>query len=589
MKTFILSFLGGLAALFVFFLLLPLAIIMSLASSHPKAEPARAAILSLDLRNSLNDQPAATGVGAFFAQQSFMQTLLKLNAAAEDPNIKGVYVRAAESDLGSSRAEELREAFLRLKKAHKFIIAHSQGFLASGPSAYRAVSSADELWMQPGSSFEVPGITFETLFYKNAFDKVHVAADIDQFYEYKNAADVYKQKGYTPAHAEAMTRVAESVWSHSIADIAADRSQDPAAMRKLLEASPYPAQQALNLKLVDKIGWPEEAADAAKARGKADLLEIADYKPPARSGKAVIAVVGGEGDIVTGKGGGANLLSVGQPEFASDTVSAELLELAKDSSVNAVVFRIDSGGGSATASDQIWRAVKRLQESGKKVVVSMGALAASGGYYSAVGADALVAERSTLTGSIGVFGGKFAIADGLRWLGVDPASVGVGGDFAAAYSTEKFTPSQRKKLDDSLQDVYDRFTSLVAEGRHMPIDKVKELAKGRVWTGEDALRLGLIDQTGDLIDAIDKAKALAGFKPEDRAEIRLNLKETSPLELVTKLMSGKSASLPPGEAAALQIMTGIVGEKRAAVLFEQYEHLAHESGAQLWTPPIIER
>jgi protease-4 len=588
MKTFILSFLGGVAALVVFFVLLPLALIMSFASSG-KPEPVKSAIIELDLRNAMNDQPAASGVGALFSQQSFIQTLLKLNAAAEDPNVKGVFVRAAESDLGSSRAEELREAFLRLKKANKFIIASSQGFLASGPAAYRAVSAADEIWMQPGSSFEVPGITFETLFFKDLFDKYKVTADIEQFYEYKNAADVYKQKTYTAPYAEAMTRLAESVWSHSVADIATDRKMAAPDMRKLLEASPYQAEQAVDLKLIDKVGWPEEAADAARARGKGELVEIADYTPPAKAGKLTIAIVGGEGDIVTGSGGATNVLSLGTPQFASDTVSAKLLALAKDDTVKAVVFRIDSGGGSATASDQIWRAVDRLKASGKKVVVSMGSLAASGGYYAATGADAIVAARSTITGSIGVFGGKFAIADGLRNFGINPASVGVGGSFASAYSTEKFTPDQRKKLDDSLTAVYTRFTTLVSQGRHMPIEKVREIAKGRVWSGEDARANGLVDENGDLIDAIDKAKQLAGFKPEDRADIRLDIDRTTPFELLTRVMSGKKAQVSTGEQTAFRALSAVFGERRAASVLSQVEHLSHESGAQLWTVPVIEQ
>ena len=587
MKTFILSFLGGVAALIVFFVLLPLALIMSFASSG-KPEPVKSAIIELDLRNSMNDQPAASGVGSLFSQQSFVQTLLKLNGAAEDPNVKGVFIRAAEADLGSSRAEELREAFLRLKKANKFIIASSQGFLASGPAAYRAISAADEIWMQPGSSFEVPGITFETMFFKDLFEKYHVTADIEQFYEYKNAADVYKQKTYTPAHAEAMTRLAESVWSHSITDIAADRKMAAPDMRKLLEASPYQAEQAVDLKLIDKVGWPEEAADAAKARGKGELVQIADYTPPTKSGKLTIAIVGGEGDIVTGGGGSTNVLSLGSPQFASDVVSAKLLDLAKDDTVKAVVFRIDSGGGSATASDQIWRAVDRLKASGKKVVVSMGSLAASGGYYAATGADAIVSTRSTITGSIGVFGGKFAIADGLRNFGVNPASVGVGGSYASAYSSDKFTPDQRKKLDDSLTAVYTRFTTLVSQGRKLPIEKVHEIAKGRVWSGEDAKANGLVDETGDLIDAIAKAKELAGFKPEDRAEVRLDIDQTPPFELLTKVMSGKKTGISTSEQTAFRALTSVLGERRAASILSQVEHLSHDAGAQLWTAPVFE-
>ncbi len=211
-------------------------------------------------------------------------------------------MRAAESGLESfPRAEELRQAFLRLKAKNKFIIAHSQGFLASGPAVYRAISAADEIWLQPGTTFETPGITFETMFLGGALEKLKVDPEIEQFYN-KNAADVYKQKGYTPAHARAMTELAASVWGHSIVDIAADRKTDPTTMRALLEASPYPAEEAAKLKLVDRLGYPEEAAAAAEKRAGGKLLPIHDYHPGSRGGRAVIAVVGGEGDIASPQG-----------------------------------------------------------------------------------------------------------------------------------------------------------------------------------------------------------------------------------------------------------------------------------------------
>jgi protease-4 len=587
MKTFLLTFLGGLAALFVFFVLLPIVLLLSFL---PSAEPpaARNAVLQLDMRGGWTDQPASDPVSALFSDTSFVEVLLRLNAAAEDPNVKGVFVRAAEMDLGSSRAEELREAFLRLKAKNKFIIAHSQGFLASGPASYRAISAADEIWMQPGVSFETPGITFETLFLGRAFNMLKVTPEIEQFYEFKNAADVYKQREYTPAHAEAMTALADSVWTHSIADIAADRKIDPAALRTVLENSPYQAEKALELKLVDKLGWPEEAADAAKARASdGNLIPIDEYVPPRRSGKAVVAIVGGEGDIVTGEGGPSGPLAVGSPVFASDRVAHELLDLADDRNVDAVVFRVDSGGGSAVASDQIWRAVKRLQEAGKKVVVSMGSVAASGGYYVATGADAIVANRSTITGSIGVFGGKFAIADGLRQIGVDPDEVRVGGDFASAYSTEKLTNSQRVKLHESLDAVYKRFTGLVAEGRKLPIEKVQEIAKGRVWSGEQAKANGLVDENGDLIAAINKAKVLAGFSADDKATIRLRLHRSSPFDLLTQAMV--QAKVSSGQRQMIETFGQVVGRDRAAAVLNQIGRMSQDQGAQVWTPPVIER
>lgn len=588
MRTFLLTFLGGLAALVVFFVLIPLVLIISFI---PSAEPVRVqnAVLELDLRKAGPDQPAADAINAVFSRTSFVEVLLRLNAAADDPDVKGVFIRAAETDLGSSRAEELRTAFLRLKAKKKFVIAHSQGFLAAGPSAYRAISAADEIWLQPGTSFETPGITFETLFLGGALEKLKVDPEIEQFYEFKNAADVYKQKKYTPAHALAMTELATSVWTHSIADIAADRKTDPATMRALMEASPYPAQEAAELKLVDRLGYPEEAAAEAEKRAGGKLLDIEDYHPTLRRGRAVVAIVGGEGDIITGKGGPAGITSLGTPVFASDRIADEMLDLAKNPAINAVVFRIDSGGGSAIASDQIWNAVNAMKAAGKKVVVSMGSMAASGGYYVAASADEIIANDSTLTGSIGVFGGKFAVADALRQFGVNPDQVRVGGEFASAYSAEKFTPTQRAKLLEGLQDVYDRFTGLVAKGRNMPLQKVQEIARGRVWSGEDAIKNGLVDKKGDLIFALGEAARLAGFKPEDGIDVRMTTHRTSPFELLTStMMQAKIAGVPEGQI--LEALGGVVGRDRAEAVLQQLRQIGGQpGGAQLWSPPIVER
>ena len=355
-----------------------------------------------------------------------------------------------------------------------------------------------------------------------------------------------------------------------------------------MEASPYTSERAVELKLVDRLGYPEEAVQAAKERAKGEIIEIADYSGRPRNGKAVIAVVGGEGDIVTGPGGTGDVLSIGTPMFASDRVAADLMEIAKSDDIDAVVFRVDSGGGSATASDQIWNAVKKVQASGKKVVVSMGSMAASGGYYVAASADSIIANRSTITGSIGVFGGKFAIADALREFGVNPDAVGVGGEYAGAYSSEKFTPAQKAKLQESLQATYDRFTRLVAEGRKLPLQKVQEIARGRVWSGEDALRNGLVNKTGDLITAIEEARNLAGFTAQDGVDLRMRIHETTPFDVIASAMTQAKA----GSAAEGQIMSalaGIIGRERAQALLSQIRAMGERPETRLWSPPIVER
>ena len=355
----------------------------------------------------------------------------------------------------------------------------------------------------------------------------------------------------------------------------------------MLEASPYQAPRAVELKLVDKLGYPEEAAAEARKLADGNLIEIAHYAPRMPRGKAVIAVVGGEGDIVTGRGGPPSLTSIGTPMFASDRVAAELDAIAEDKSINAVVFRVDSGGGSATASDQIWSAVKRVQASGKKVVVSMGSLAASGGYYVAASADSIVANRSTITGSIGVFGGKIAIGDALRQFGINSASVGVGGPYAGAYSADKFTPDQKTKLLESLQATYDRFTGIVAEGRKLPLQKVQEIARGRVWSGEDALANGLVNKTGDLMVAIDEARQLAGFSAEDGVDVRLQMQNVTPFQLLTGLMTQAKAgtSVDSRLAAAL---ASTLGPERTQALLSQLTQMGESPSARAWLPPVIE-
>ena len=431
-------------------------------------------VLTLDLRQDLSDQPPTSGIAALFGQKGFVNVITRLDAARTDERVKGVFVRASEFSVGSSRAEELRNAIRGLRDAGKFVVVHSQGTYGGGPSSLRAIAAADEIVIQPAGDYLGGGVTFETMFFKDLLDRLSVSAEIEQFYEYKNAPNVYKETDYTAAHREAMTALAESIWQTSLADIAQDRQMDVSDVEAALTSGPLSA--------------------------------------PA------IAIVGGEGPIVTGGGSGDFFSS--SAEFASDTIAAALLEAGRNERVKAIVFRVDSPGGSPTASDQIWNAVKMVQEMDKPVVVSMGTYAASGGYYVSTGADWIIANKGTLTGSIGIFGGKLAIADGLRQIGINTSEISVGGPFAGAMTTiDTFSDTEREMLHAWLKRGYDRFTSLVAEGRGMSVENVDKIARGRVWTGEDALEVGLVDQIGGLVDAISKARDLADIPADEKSRI----------------------------------------------------------------------
>lgn len=544
-------------------------------------------VLTLDLRSDYADQAPTSGPELLFGGGTgFIDIISKLDAAASDDQVKGLFIRASEFGIGSSRAEEYRDAFLKFKAADKFIIAHSQGSYGGGPSGYRAIAPSDEIWIQPGSDLIASGIVFETLFFKNLLDNISVTPDIEALYEYKNAPNVYKEETFTEPHRRAMTELAESIWDVSLGDIAIDRGITVTQARTALEASPLSGQEMIDYSLATELGWPEQALDKARdlAGENSITIDVTSYKAPeTKFGAPVIAIVGGQGPIVTGDEGGS-LFQEGNG-FASDTIAAALYEAGRDEDVKAVVFRVDSPGGSPTASDQIWHAVNYIQTEEKKpVVVSMASVAASGGYYVSTGADWIVANRTTITGSIGIFGGKMAIDEGLARIGVDAESIKVGGSFAGAFTTtEKFTDEQRTMIRAWLQRGYDRFTELVSEGRELSLDDVDQIARGRVWSGEDALEKGLVDELGGLTTAIAKARELAEIDAD--AEIRV---KTYPMNEGGFSFFSASSSASAAELKAIGQLAQVLNDPEIQALLMEAETMRN-SRIQARMPTFIER
>ncbi len=570
MKTFLLSMAGALAAIFIF-LFVAFFLVTSLVMSAASAKPPRPdnMVLTLDLNLEYPDQAPAGGFAAFSGATGFIDILTQLEQARTDPAVKGLYLRGPAFGIGTSRAEELRAAIKGLREAGKFVVAHTQGtYGMGGSSAYHAISAADEIWIQPGTEFIISGVAFETEFLKGLFDKIDLTSQIYPLYEYKNAANSYNESGYTEPHREALQSLADSLWATGLADIAADRNIELATLKTILESGPKSADEAVELKLVDRLGWPEDVEDALKERAGDDseLVDVAAYVPPTPKGKsrdAVIAIVGGEGAVVTG-GSETNSPFGELPGFASDVIARAILDAAEDEDVKAIVFRVDSPGGSPTASDQIWRAVERAQEQGKPVVVSMGSLAASGGYYVAAGADAIVANRGTITGSIGIFGGKFAVEGPFNRIGVTFDTVTAGGDFASAWGTAPFNQGQEAEVKRMLERGYKRFVGIVAEGRGKTYDEIHEIARGRVWSGEQAKANGLIDEIGGFITAVDKAKSLAGIEANIVPEFRYFPHRKSGFEALEDFFGVSEETV---RAAA--VLSAIAGDDRTKALLEE--------------------
>ena len=569
MKQFWITLAGVFAGLVLFFVGVPIFLVAMLAGAARPVPPPARTVLTLDLRRSLTDQAPQNPLAVFGgSSRSIIDTVLALHRAETDGRVRGLLIRLPEGGLSPASADELRLAIAAFRKAGKPVLAHSQGIYASGAAAstYMLGAAAGEFWMQPGASLQATGMAAEDVFFKRAFDKYGVQADYQQRYEYKNAVNPFLYDDYTPAHRESELSWMGSVYQSAVNAAAADRQVQPAVLKTALEAGPYLADDALARHLIDHMGQEREAETRilSLAGAGAKLIDIDDYHPTmvTRRPTRAVAVVNAEGDIVTGSSGETGLNR--SSDVYSDDVAKAFYDAAKDSKVKAIVFRISSPGGSDTASEQILAGLRAAKASGKPVVVSMGTYAASGGYWIASEASEIVAQPTTITGSIGVFGGKFALGEALSRFGVDMRGLSVGGPFADAFASgQPFTPAQKTAISAWMDRIYEGFMQRVATGRRLPVARVREIAKGRVWTGEQAKSLGLVDRIGGFYDAVAEAKRLAGIPAGEAVELKSMPTPKSALDIVQQAL-GVSAEGAKTLAAAAWVM----GDPRAQSLME---------------------
>jgi protease-4 len=590
MKQFLITAAGVFAGLVLFLIGVPFVlVVMAANAAKPDPTPAHA-VLNLDLRQPLSDQEPNNPLAAIGRRSlSVMSVIQTLRRAETDDHVRALLIRLPEGGVEPAAADEIRLAIKHFRTSGKPVLAHSQGLYPSGmiTSTYMLGAAADELWMQPGASFQATGLANEDIFFKRFFDKYGVKANYEQRYEYKNAVNPYLHDDYTPAHRESELSWMGSIYGTAVATAAADRKQAPDALTRTLEAGPYLAEKALALRLVDRVGQVREAEKTllAKAGSGAKLVDFDDYVRSPRdrdiSTNPVIAVVEAEGPITTGKDGGSNPFQGGSTIY-SDTISKAIYDAADAKEVKAIVFRVNSPGGSDTASEQILAAVRAAKALKKPVVVSMGTYAASGGYWISSEASAIVAEPTTLTGSIGVFGGKFVLGDALARFGVDVRQLNVGGDYAGAFGTSReFSPAERAAFAGWMDQIYANFVTRVATGRNLPEARVREIAKGRVWTGAQAKELGLVDEIGGFYDAVDKAKALAGIKGEAKLK-RMNT-QTSPFEALQHALGVSATSVRTLAAAAW-----VLGDPRAQGMLDQMaQSRMREAGATVLAPTPV--
>lgn len=570
MKQFFLTLAGVFAGLILFFVVVPIVFVMSLIGSTKPQPMTSNAVLQLDLRRGLSDQdpnnPFAFLGGRTLSVVSIAQTL---HRAERDPHVKGLLIRLPEGGMAPAAADEIRLAVKAFRAAGKPVLAHSQGIYASGvtTATYMLGSSSGDFWMQPGAALQSTGIATDETFFKRFFDKWKIHADYQQRYEYKNAVNPFLYSDFTPAHRDAELGWLTSVYTSEVAAAAADRRQTPAQLRATLESGPYGAEEAKARGLIDQIGQVEQAEKAIRARaGGAELVDFATYKSSSSSTSLsgpTIAVIGAEGDITTGTSKGSGFSE--NAGIYSDDIAKAFREAIEDKDVKAILFRISSPGGSDTASEQILAGVRAAKAAGKPVVVSMGTYAASGGYWVSSQATKIIAEPTTLTGSIGVFGGKFALADALGGFGIDQRGIGVGGEFAGAFTSgQPFTPAQRAQVSAWMDKIYAGFVQRVAEGRRLPVQRVQEIARGRVWTGAQAKELGLVDGLGGFYDAVRETKGLIGLKPDDRVQLKMMPQKKSAFAAFENALGVSAASIRTVAAAAW-----LFGDPRAQSVMDE--------------------
>jgi protease IV len=478
------------------------------------------------------------------AEPTLRDVLDGIETAAADPHVKGVIGRVGDDQLGFGKVQELRDAVAAFRAKGKFALAFADSFGEFGPGTrpYYLATAFDEIWLQPMGNVGLTGLYTEIPFFKGTLDLLGVAPQFDHREEFKTAMNSLTETKMTAPHREEVDALLASITGQVVHGIAEGRKLPEAEVREAIDRGPLLADEARQAKLVDRLGYRDDVIDSARSRAGAgaELVGIATYLDhagrPHREG-ATIALIYGSG-LIQRAASSANPLAESNVMAAAE-ISRAFRAAVRDPAVRAIIFRIDSPGGSVVASESIWREVVHARERGKPVIVSMGDVAGSGGYYVAAPADKIVAEPATLTGSIGVLAGKFVLSDLLQKLGMSTDSAQIGANAAMYSSTSEFSARAHSRLEAFLDDTYKGFKDRVVSGRHMTQEEVEEVAKGRVWSGEDAKARGLVDELGGTAAALRLAKEAAKLAPDAAVKLTAFPREKEALEIVLDRLFGK--------------------------------------------------
>ncbi|MYI92881.1 signal peptide peptidase SppA, partial [Candidatus Poribacteria bacterium] len=422
-----------------------------------------------------------------------------LRIAKSDKDVAGVLIRLKGIKFGMGRLQEIRDAIIDFRKSGRIVACYIT-YCSTGD--YIVASACDAIYMHPSADVRLVGLKFEISFYRDVLDKLGIQADLDHFGEYKSASEAFTRKDMSEKHRENMNALLDDLYDQLTTDIATARGWTPETVKEKIDTGPFTANQAIKSKIVDRLLYEDQLENAIKRLVKRDVRHLRLYEYLSSSlypqdwsvPNPKIAVIEAKGMMLTGES--FYDLLTGSSVMGASTISRAIDHCRTDDSIKAVVLRIDSVGGLVVAADIIWHKLMRLTAK-KPLIVSMGDVAASGGYYIAVPAETIVAEPGTITGSIGVIGGKHSLKELYEKIGIKKEIMtrGKNADFFSNFSD--FTPEQKENLRIQLKEVYDDFITKVAQGReNLTVPEVDEIARGRIWTGRQAKKIGLVDELG---------------------------------------------------------------------------------------------
>jgi protease-4 len=534
-------------------------------------EPAIAANSTLVLRvgGNLTEMAPADVVGYLRGSRTptVRSVVDNLRKAKVDSRIRAVLLKP--TDFASpfwGKVQEIRDAVIDFRKSGKPVYAYLE---YGGDREYYLATAADKVFLMPSASLDLQGVATYELFLRGTLDKIGAYPDLHHIGDYKTAINTFTEKNYTAAHKEMDESMNRDLYDQIVRDIADARKKNEHELRTLIDDGPFLPEDALHAGLVDDVQYEDQVDDKLRAGESARRIDGDDYGRVSLNSVGLnrgprVAVIYAAGEITGGRSG---FDPINGPVVGSETLIESIRQARRDSTIRAIVLRVDSPGGSSIASDAIWRElmIAKNQRNDRPIVVSMSDLAASGGYYISLPAQVIVAQPSTLTGSIGIFGGKVVTGGVYEKLGARIESTSIGRNAEINSPARRYNPQELGKLQEQLQAFYDQFVEKVADSRHSTPEKIDQMAQGRVWTGRQAKENGLVDELGGMDKAIAIAKQRAKIPAGTEVEIVTFPPRKSFYELLSDQFGGSdsaavsawlSANLSSGEIEALRVMRG---------------------------------